>query len=133
MQICLLKANAVLSLVPTRTHPGLSLASEISNSLLFRSQGLLQEFLDLIDVSLHIPVESQEGRMGARGEVVQVGWLSAERSRFRRWLTQGHFAFTATYNLCIRLPGLSPISIGRTDLWWGCRAGDGGESSEGMK
>ena len=29
--------------------------------------------------------------MGARGEVVQVGWLSAERARFRGWLIPGRF------------------------------------------
>lgn len=79
--------------------PPLPLASEISSSLLFRSQSLLQEFLDLIDVRLHIPVEGQEGRMGARGKVVQVGWLSVERSRFRRCLTLGHLNFGGTYNL----------------------------------
>lgn len=60
-------------------EPSLSLALERSSSLLFRGQSLLQELLDLIDVCLHIPVECQEGRMGTRGEVVQVSRLSAER------------------------------------------------------
>lgn len=106
-------------LVPTRTHPGPSSASEISSSLLFRSQGLLQEFLNLIDVRLHVPVESQEGRMRARGQVVQVGWLSAERSRFRRWLTSGRLTFGATCDLSTTLPGPSSLSVGRTDVWWG--------------
>lgn len=69
--------------------PSLSLAPETSSSLLFRGQSLLQELLDLIDVRLHVSVEGQEGRMGARGEVVQVGWLSVERARFRGGLHQG--------------------------------------------
>lgn len=63
--------------------PSLPLAVEINRPLLFRGQSLLQELLDLIDVCLHVPVEGQEGRMGARGEVVQVGRLSVERARFR--------------------------------------------------
>ena len=61
------------------TEPSPSLVPERSSSLLFRGQGLLQELLDLIDICLHISVERQEGRMGTRGEVVQVSRLSAER------------------------------------------------------
>lgn len=47
--------------------PSQSFAPEISSSLLFRGQSLLQELLDLVDICLHIPVEGQEGRMGAGG------------------------------------------------------------------
>lgn len=78
-----LPLNVSTAILSVPTWPSLPLAMEINSSLLFRGQSLLQELLDLIDVRLHIPVEGQEGRMGARREVVQVGWLSVERARFR--------------------------------------------------
>uniref|UniRef100_A0A480J3Z9 Chloride intracellular channel protein 5 n=1 Tax=Sus scrofa TaxID=9823 RepID=A0A480J3Z9_PIG len=45
------------------------------SGVLLRGQSLLQELLDLIHVRLHIPVEGQERRVCAGGEVVQVSGL----------------------------------------------------------
>ena len=61
--------------------PSLSGALETGSSLLLRGQSLLQELLDLIHVRLHIPVEGQERRVCAGGEVVQVSGLPVEKTR----------------------------------------------------
>lgn len=63
----------------------LSSTKEMGHSLLFRGQSLFQELLDLVDICLHISIEGQEGRVGARGQVVQVGWLSAKTARCSTW------------------------------------------------
>lgn len=110
-------SNLTLCFSSSNTDPTLPLASEISSSLLFRSQSLLQELFNLIDIRLHIPVEGQEGRMGARCKVVQVSWLSVERTRFRKWLTPGHLNFREPSACKLDSLGCPALLSAKSDLW----------------
>lgn len=47
---------------------------------LWWAEHLLQELLHLVDVSLHLPVEGDEGRVCPRSQVVQIGWFSEEHT-----------------------------------------------------
>lgn len=60
-------SKLTLCFFSSNVDPSLMLSHEISSSLLLRGQSLLQELLDLVDIRLHLPVEGQEGRVGARG------------------------------------------------------------------
>lgn len=49
--------------------------------LLRRAEHLLQKLLNLVDISLDLPVEGHEGGVRPRSEVVQVGRFSEEQTQ----------------------------------------------------
>lgn len=65
-----------------RQYNVISRNSELWNlklELLWRAEHLLQKLLNLVDVSLDLPVEGHERRVRPWSEILQVGWFSEEQ------------------------------------------------------
>lgn len=51
--------------------------------LLWRAEHLLQELLNLVDISLDLPVEGHEGRVRPWSQVLQIGWFSENQTHIK--------------------------------------------------
>lgn len=78
LQLCS-KATPELEQALGSPHAALRVGSAVPG----RRQLLLQEFLDLVDIGLHFPIEGHERGVGAWGQVLQVRRFSGKEKAFK--------------------------------------------------